>query len=247
MNKLVLFLIAFSAISLVSTHTRAQSYLEKNMEPSFGFRFGVNFPSMQGDMDNMLKGLGVKTRTQLNFGAIVDFPLLQDFYLQSGLYFVTKGFDVKGESGTHTGGGLYLKAHSENRASYLQVPLVFSVRPCLSNKVRLHLDLGAFFAYGIEGTQKVKEISYYGYSASQIKDMGIRNGKYFGSNGDYNRFDFGAVFATGVSFYKCYLGFQYERGLINVGKYNAWKDVEYNNRRPSFRTSNISLVTGYTF
>ena len=51
----------------------------------FGVRAGLNFANLSGDH------LDLDSRTSFHVGVIADIPLMQSLYIQTGLYFQSKG------------------------------------------------------------------------------------------------------------------------------------------------------------
>lgn len=82
-----------------------------------------------------------------NIRGIADLPFAENWYVQTGLGFVSKGakvdeIDVNGS-----------KADATMRAQYLQVPLYFTYKMNLSKEDnKLALAFGPYLAYGIAGS-----------------------------------------------------------------------------------------------
>ncbi len=248
MRKLVLLFATFFALSSVSSDARAQYRSGNRIIPELGIRVGINVSSIEGDMDKLLPGVKLKNRTKLHAGIIFNYELAPELYLQPGLFIIRKGYDAEGYWGSGNWGSNYVSYKIENQATYIQIPVLFSVRPIFFSSIsRLHFDIGPYFSYGIHGKKRITHLDYRGYSARELKEFGLERTRSFGSNGDFDRFDLGAIFGCRISFYKVSAGFQYEMGILNIANQDAWNGQTVSNRNPSYRNDNISFMLGYTF
>lgn len=202
MKKLFVIITVFAACTLTASAQRARSSsssffsTERADAPiTFGIRTGLNFSNMANkDGNNTYSG---DTRTSFNAGVSVDIPLLQSIYLQSGLYFTSKGTKDKGDDWKET-----------VSAEYLEIPLLASYRYDFGDAAQLQINIGPYFAYGIGGKWKEEEGNKE-YSDDFFDD-------------DTNKFDIGLQLGTGVTLSKhYYLGVAYEWGFTNL-----WKDSE---------------------
>ena len=141
MKRKILTLVA--VIALLTVAAQAQI--------TFGVRAGVNFQNINGK-----DAAGDKLENDLtigfNAGANVEIPVADEFYLQPGVLFTTKGTQDKEDQAT-----------AKLSISYIEVPINFIYKPQLGNG-RLLLGFGPYVAYGIGGKYKLE----YGDQSSEI-------------------------------------------------------------------------------
>lgn len=218
MKKLLLTM-ACAVCALTVSAQRASSSsstffsTEKSDQPvTVGVRVGMNISNLSGDADDDLE-----SRIGFNAGVIVDFPLIQSLYLQTGLFATQKGAKYDEDGAKLTFNPLYL-----------QIPVLASYRYNFSDAAQLQINFGPYFAYGISGKCKAEykgqkgEIDFFGDDEDQL------GGK---------RFDMGLQVGAGVTLSKFYIGCAYEFGLTNVVKEDDYK----------IKNSNFMINVGYNF
>lgn len=131
-SKVLLFALATTALALSS---KAQD------KTTFGVRAGVNFTNMNGEENN--HDLDNKIKTGFNIGVNAEIPVAQDFYLQPGLLFSTKGAKNKEEG----------DAKTKVKLSYLEVPINLLYKPTLGDG-KLLLGFGPYIGIGISGKEE---------------------------------------------------------------------------------------------
>ncbi|HEY8897325.1 MAG TPA: porin family protein [Niastella sp.] len=132
-SKVLLFALAATALSLTSKAQDAKT--------TFGVRAGVNFTNINGEEDN--RDLDNKIKTGFNIGVNAEIPVAQDFYLQPGLLFSTKGAKNKEEG----------VAKTKVKLSYLEIPINFLYKPTLGDG-KLLLGFGPYIGIGIGGKEE---------------------------------------------------------------------------------------------
>jgi len=184
----------------------------------FGIRAGLNSSNMAFSSDG--NTLTVKSRTSFHVGLIADIPVVESFYIQTGLYYQNKGWKQE-----------YSGVESNYKPMYLEIPLLASYRYNFSDAAQLQINFGPYFAYGIGGKEKYD----YGYDEDDYEC------DFFGDDGDWNRFDMGLQVGAGVTFAQhYYIGFAYEFGLTNIADIDDDDDYSYKNR-------NWMISLGYNF
>ncbi len=223
-----LFLVAVCALGVLtasaqrasSTSTSFFSTEKADQGVRFGIRAGLNFATMTGDFDESLD-----SRVGYHVGVIADIPLMQSLYVQTGLYFQSKGAKYEesynGESLKET-----------LNPMYLQIPVLASYRYNFSEATQLQVNFGPYFAFGVGGEYKVE---YDDGSSLEEADTDV-----FGDNGLLKRFDCGLQVGAGITLGRhYYLGFNYEFGLTDMARD---KDAEV-----TPKNSNWMISLGYTF
>lgn len=223
-----LFLVAVCALGVLtasaqrasSTSTSFFSTEKADQGVRFGIRAGLNFAGMTGDFDDK-----PDSRTAFHVGVIADIPLMQSLYVQTGLYFQSKG--CKWEES-------YEGERYEETCSpmYLQIPVLASYRYNFSESTQLQVNFGPYFAFGVGGKYKIEYDD--GYDSEEAETDA------FGDDGVLNRFDCGLQVGAGVTFARhFYVGFNYEFGLTDIGN-DDFTEVDMKN-------SNWMISLGYTF
>ena len=111
----------------------------------WGIRGGVNFQNVNGKdvSGNQLKNDMI---TAYHAGLTAAFPIVQDFYIQSGVL-----YSVKGTKSDQDFSGLPLKGTV--RISYVEIPFSLLYKPMLG-KGHLVMGFGPYVAWGVGGTIK---------------------------------------------------------------------------------------------
>lgn len=99
-----------------------------------------------------------------------------------------------------------------------------SYRYRFNDNVRLEIDLGPYFAYGIHGGAFSSKSNYRDYDDDY--DYGISIGNY---DALCKRFDAGIIFGAGVTFEKYYAGLHYEAGIVNILTHGDYVSAKNNN------------------
>lgn len=182
----------------------------------FGIRAGLNSANVSFSEDGY--SASPKSRTSFHIGLIADIPVVESFYVQTGLYFQNKGWKVEDGEGTET-----------YKPMYLEIPLLASYRYNFSDAAQLQINFGPYFAYGIGGKEEY-ESDYYD-----------EDWDFFGDDSDWKRFDMGLQVGAGVTLAQhYYIGFAYEFGLTNIADTDDDDDYSYRNR-------NWMISVGYNF
>lgn len=223
--KKIFISMAVAVMALTASAQRASSSsssffsTEKaNLPVTFGIRGGLNVASMSMKDDS-----NYKSRAGFNAGVAVDFPIMESFYIQSGLYYTTKGFKFEyGYEG--------YEFEDKLNIGYLEIPILASYRYNFNDANQLQFNFGPYFAYGLHGKVKEKE-TYRGRTYEEDYD-------WYKDNDNTKRFDMGLQLGLGVTLAKhYYVGLAYEFGLIS-----QVKDSD-----GYFKTRNFMVNVGYQF
>lgn len=193
-------------------------------------RGGLNFSdlSISGSDEELSR------RTSFNVGVLFDFPLGSRFSLQPGLLLTSKGFKEYGYDNSQP-------ATLTCNATYLEVPLLLVCHLPLGDNAEWLVNLGPYFAYGIDG-ETTYETTAWGQKYSSKESI-----KTFGNdiNGFnlFNRFDCGISFGTGLAYKKFSIGIQADLGLIDVK--SPEYDMTYNLTQVTAKNRTISLNVSY--
>jgi len=148
-------IIALSVLVVIATGARAQSnpiiYTigsapadhKEEADPKRGIAFG---PEIGLNMANMaMTSLTTSFKFGLAAGAVVDFGLSKNFYLQPGLFYLMNGCTVSK--------GTYNPSYSIN-LNTIQLPINVLYKLSKPGKSRIFFGLGPYVAYNISGTTK---------------------------------------------------------------------------------------------
>lgn len=130
MNSKVLIIVLATAVSTL--HLKAQD------KTTIGARAGINFQNITGK-DGAGNDLDNKMKAGIHIGLTADVPVAEDFYIQPGLLFSTKGAKDK----------TYRKINT--RLSYLEIPINFLFKPELANG-KLLLGAGPYLGIAVGGS-----------------------------------------------------------------------------------------------
>ncbi|MBO5614449.1 MAG: PorT family protein [Prevotella sp.] len=195
-----------SAQRASSTSSSFFSTEKANLPVTFGIRGGLNISSMSLKDDSDLK-----SRAGFNIGVAVDFPIMESFYVQSGLYYTSKGFKLENEK-SRTSMTSGIKSETKVNIGYLEIPVLASYRYNFNDANQLQFNFGPYFAYGLHGKEKEKTTLDDGY---------VTHDKEYDWYSDLKakHFDLGLQIGLGITLAKhYYAGIAYEFGLVSQVK-----------------------------
>ena len=226
MKKILVAIACMACVFSASAQQESSSYNSffSTEKPEKGITWGIRAGFNLSNMSFSEEDESADSKAGFNVGIGVDFPLLQSLYLQSGLYYTTKGFKTSEEDG---GDKLEVKCTPQ----YLEIPVMASYRYNFGATTQLQVNFGPYFAYGIGGKGKMT-YEYEGEKEEEKEDL-------FGKDGFLNRFDAGLGIGAGLTLSKFYIGLNYQFGLANIAK-----DAEDGY---SVKNKNFSISVGYNF
>ena len=173
--KLSLVIAFLGVISLVGAQTA-----------SLSVKGGLNMSNFYGDE---LTDKNMKPGFHIGLGA--DLGLTPNLFLQTGLFFSTKGAKYT-DSGSVT-----------VTANYLQLPLHLAYKIDVTPGTKVVLHAGPYVGYGIGGKMKVGTVSIDTFH----KDLGL-----------LKPFDVGAGIGVGAEFGKILVDLGWDMGLTNIAR-----------------------------
>ena len=211
-----------SACLLGTFIAQAQSTKTTVGGTTFGVRAGINFQNLNGEVND--NDLDYKLKTGFHVGVNAEIPIADEFYIQPGLLFSTKGAKYDDNSDTKV------------NLSYLELPVNFLYKPVLGTG-HLLLGFGPYAAYAVGG--KIK---------SDDGDVDIEFEKEVGSPiqlvNTFKRFDFGANFLAGYEFSnKFSLQLNAQLGLIKINPKVTGLDDDY----AKVKNTGFGISAGYRF
>jgi len=191
----------------------------------FGIRAGVNFANMSFSNGDYSASPG--SRTTFHVGVVADIPLVESFYIQSGLFLQNKGYKVEVD---YEDSEYYNKETMIAKPMYLEIPVLASYRYNFNDATQLQINFGPYFGYGIGGKFK-SEYEDEGYQESEEEDCF--------QDGELKRFNCGLQVGAGITFAShIYLGIAYQFGLSNISDDGGDLKV---------KDKNLMVSVGYTF
>lgn len=210
---------------------------------AFGVRAGVNINSLSYKGDSESGIADPKSRVGFHVGAVMDWNVAGNFYIQPGLYFTTRG--AKSEDSMSEDGYRYEYTDKLNM-NYLQVPIAASYRFPVGKSVKIDISAGPYVAVGLGGKYKIEETEFY-------EDQTERNSyecKIFDKSteeedgGDFKRFDAGLRFGAGVHISRFYVGLNYDLGLTNLARTES--DSRFG-KGTKYKNGSFQVSVGYNF
>lgn len=177
----------------------------------FGFELGGTISHSTWKFNNE----NYKTSSVGGFtaGISLDYEFLDNTFIQSGLFFLTKGAKAEAK-GEDIEGQQYVKSDTEItfRPMYLQIPVTLAYKVNITPGIRVFALAGVFAAQGLTG-EYTKEVDYSLDSWDDKKDSSSPFGK-----DKLKRLDAGVRFGGGLEFGKLVLKFAYDFSLTNAVK-----------------------------
>jgi hypothetical protein len=111
---------------------------------TIGVRAGINFQNLNGKDEND-DNLSNDLKVGFNVGVNAELPIAQDFYVQPGLLYSTKGARVNDVNGGDD---------AKLNLAYLEIPINLLYKPALGDG-HLLMGFGPYVAFGVGGKLKV--------------------------------------------------------------------------------------------
>lgn len=217
--------------------------IQSKAQVEVGIRAGVNFSNVV-IKDNDGKSVdGTKLLPGFNAGLTFDIPIADEFYIQPGALFSTKGSKITGAAnedffGTEASKDDYFKLNGY----YLEVPVNFLYKPALGNGNML-LGVGPYVAYGLGGRYK----DVYAGESNKGKVEFIND--YDDQSADENKvtygkpFDFGGNLLVGYEFANRFSAqLNAQLGLANLEPKDSGEKPE-----SKFKNVGFGVSLGYKF
>lgn len=212
-----------SKVLLIALATTVFAIGAKAQNTTFGVRAGINFQNLTGKDVNGHK-LDNKLKTGINIGLNAEIPIAEDFYVQPGLLFTTKGAKDK----------TYRKVNT--RLSYLEIPINLLFKPELGDG-KLLLGFGPYAGIAVGGSYTDAGGNKYDFKfRHKVTYSELADGPYV------RRMDFGANFLAGYELSNK-LSFQLnaQLGLSNIQTKIEGQAV------PKIKNTGFGVSVGYRF
>jgi len=160
----------------------------------YGLRLGMAISSVSSD-NKQLNANGSKTGINVGVAAGIQLSSEAPVYLESGLYYVSKGGNGKNVNDK------YKDTKFSYNLNYLEVPVLLKYNIELDYDLYVQPLAGGYFAYGVGG---------------KFKDYGDRQIDDSFSEDAFKRFDAGLRIGCGLQYQVLYAEAAYEFGLTNI-------------------------------
>jgi len=197
--KKILLIICLAA---VSAGVSAQSV-------NFGLKAGLNLSTMRispGDPDYT-----TSNKSGYHLGVVADISL-QNFSLQPGLYYITKGQKFSGQSAFYGGDGFgTITEKGTVRLDYLELPVNLIYNLKVAPDVKIYFGAGPYLGYGLSGKTQAA------FSSDNMSGTFEKNITFSGNQpSDYTNPDYGLNFIVGERLKHFSIDVNYSLGLANV-------------------------------
>ena len=199
-----------------------------------GPRVGLNVSSLS--TDKLGDDFDFDSKVGFNVGVAVEFPIVRSFYVNTGLFYTTKGAKEEVTYGSET-------EKLTCNAGYLELPLYASYRLNFAEASQLQINFGPYFAYGVNGKAKYEYTDAEYPEDNEKYDADLFGVAKEGSDEDkfgFKRFDCGLGVGLGYTFNRIYLGINYQFGLVNIADKKEWGVAKVKN-------NNFNISLGYNF
>ncbi|OAV63760.1 hypothetical protein Barb6_03566 [Bacteroidales bacterium Barb6] len=208
---------------------------------SFSVKAVGGLPGYSGDVDETVgdKDSDSKFKAGFKIGAGVDYAILDNLSLQSGLFLSQKGAKYEEKDNE----GKYTVTYSP---LYLEIPVLAAFKFPVADNVKLSVSAGPYLAYGLGGKAKIEGSNdvIKGSVDANLFSKTELNGENI-SNAPLKRFDAGLAFGAGAEIGKFLVSLNYDLGLANI--YTNKTNDEGDNKKYSLKNSGIWLGVGYKF
>ena len=211
-----------------STHGTRKSTPNTTYKETVRWRInlGMNASTMRGEGVTYIEQIGgdKKNSFGISLGAVMEWKMGGNWYLQPGFYFMHKGWK-EDYTGTNASVGGSDEQNSPWHIYYIDIPILVSFHLPISDQVNWQIGAGPFVSLGLFSNN-----SFFGSG-----DLYYDGGLSFSENRGGKRFDTGFDFETGIAINKIYIGIDYAIGVVDISSLN------------SLKTNNFTIKAGYYF
>lgn len=208
------------------------------------FRFGVKVGYNLSNA-TVNDATGTNSRNGYHLGGIFEYSLSENFLIQSGLHFSTKGSEVYQLNKSDYIPSPIDDTHTFNE-SYITLPVYAAYKLNVTSDFRIIFGVGPYFGYGVGGITKQKLNSgSWSDGVTEVKWKTFGN-DVFDKSRDWlhgttlERFDIGVGGNIDFEYHKFILGMGYEKGLRNLA-------VQENAPGLSYKNNTFQISIGYKF
>ena len=234
MKKVILSLVTLLAATTLAT---------AQMRPSIKVEAGANFANQTTKVEN--NSTDGKMMIGYRAGVGVEFGISEGFYINPGLYFLSRG--AKGEVETPKVTDYTMKVVSSTWLHNVEVPVHVGYRAAIAPSMAVSIQAGPWFSYGFLGKVSQKTtVTGEGKLADAAREFAktADDAVNKGDNNPYKTnpkllkpFDLGVGMQAGFEYRQFGVNLGFEYGLLNT---SAFDEVKINNM-------NFYVGLGYRF
>jgi len=116
-----------------------------------GIKAGANFSKVNLDISDFPSSFDAKNRIAFQAGLVIEFPMFDMFYLQSGIHFTSKGYRTQVE---FEDTGFSISQNARVSFNYLEIPFNFTYK-----ESGFIFYAGPYVAFGVGGKGKMEQTS----------------------------------------------------------------------------------------
>ena len=259
MKKICFVVLAFLSCAAIAgaQDFRSMFGTDQKGSLSYGVRAGYNVSNFYGHVfyGGKKESLGenISPFSGGHIYGIVDIPVTNGFYIQSGLGFSSKGSaerykDVQKSDGYYSRDvDLYAEV-----PFYLEIPVLASFRADVARNVNLQVGVGPYFAVAVGGrSYDIDNGSGWDRNDGERWHWhDVESSPMFSKDGNrgISRFDTGLTFTAGVTLFRhYYAGISYDIGLNNIMNRKALAQLIEAGGAAYMHNGTFSISVGYTF
>jgi hypothetical protein len=181
-------------------------------------RGGLNLSQFWWEYENVVgTPEGSMQNPGFNIGPVLDVPISKIFSIETGILYTSKGY----RSSVESGGALFERREN---LYYLDVPVLFKITLPVK-KVGIFAMAGPYIGEALYGKDK------YVSTFNSVTDKWEGKVHWGEEPDEYDRFDYGLKFGTGLRYNMWQMGACYELGLKNISNMNREPYLVLKNNR----------------
>ena len=171
-----------------------------------GVKGGVNV----SDMSMSLAGINYSPQSLVGFhlGPVIEFNLNKSFYLNTGLLYSLKGYNLQNVTNDQLGNASNLNGRA--KLSYFDIPLNLALKIPFSSKFKFFVQAGPYVGLGLGGSVKSPQMVSSGGLNEYVPLADIY------SRGNIAKVDYGVGGGAGFEIGKMIYSVNYNYGLRNL-------------------------------
>lgn len=223
--------VVFSGLAVLALSTAA---ITSSAQVDVGLRLGANFNNVTIKNANGNINNNTKILPGINAGLTFDIPVADEFYVQPGALFSTKGYKDQDPDNNDN--------YTNYSAYYLDVPVTFLYKPVLGDG-RLLLGAGPYIGVGLGG--KWKDHTAGTTETGKLEFINDWNDE----SSDPNVITYGKPIDAGANFL---FGYEFTRNFsaqlnAQLGVVNLEPDDNGVKPQSKFKNNNFGISVGYKF
>jgi len=191
----------------------------------FGVKTGLNLATMLDKDSSTIYSKEYKKKPSLLLGVTGEFPFSDNFSIESGLLFSSKGYKMKDSSATVS-----------VNLSYFEIP-INAVYNFDLDYIKMTIKAGPYIGAAVKGKAKSNEKVFTDGQGNSVNKVDLNLGR---NKTDFaKQLDYGISFGLGAEVNSICFGIQYGLGLANITTNTENENI--------FKNRVIGITIGYKF